>query len=181
MNKEEIKKKVEYYLNLPYTMTVKRHDDQGVYYLAGFVELPDLFMVGPTPEVAVKELLDEKPEYFEECIKRGFKIPVPAHSQKYSGKLNFRMPKRLHETVAAIAESEGVSINQYLLAAVAQAAGSDKMKAIDKIVRDKSALKRGSDRQVSTSPSYGSRRDHGLRKSSKKILSQEYSGKSSEV
>jgi len=119
-------------MNLPYTMTVRRHDDQGVYYLAGFLELPDLFMTAATPEEAVKELLDEKPEYFEECIKRGFKIPVPLHAQKYSGKLNFRMPKRLHEKVAAIAESEGVSINQYLLAAVAQAAGADEKKVLEK-------------------------------------------------
>jgi antitoxin HicB len=132
LNEEEIKKKVENYMNLPYTMTVKRHDDQGIYYLAGFVELPDLFMVGPTPEAAVKDLLEEQPEYFEECIKRGFKIPTPLHAQKYSGKLNFRMPKRLHEKVAAIAESEGVSINQYLLAAVAQAAGADEKKILEK-------------------------------------------------
>jgi predicted RNase H-like HicB family nuclease len=129
----EIKKKLEYYMKLPYTMTVKRHDDQGFYYLAGFVELPDLFMVGPTEEDAVKELLVEKPGYFEECIKRGFKIPVPLHTEKYSGKINFRMPRRLHEKVAAIAKSEGVSLNQYLLTAVAQAAGADEKKVLGKI------------------------------------------------
>jgi predicted HicB family RNase H-like nuclease len=128
----EIQKKVEYYMNLPYTMTVKRYDDQGVYYLAGFVELPDLFMTAATPEEAVKELLDEKSEYFEECIKRGFKIPIPVDSQKYSGKLNFRMPKHLHQTVAVIAEREGVSINQYLLSAVAKAAGADEKKVLEK-------------------------------------------------
>jgi antitoxin HicB len=132
LKEDEIKRKTDYYMNLPYTMTVKRHDDQGVYYLAGFVELPDLFMVGPTAEAAVKELLIEKPEYFAECIKRGFKIPLPLHSQKYSGKLNFRMPRRLHEKVAAIAESEGVSINQYLLSAVAQVAGADEKKMLEK-------------------------------------------------
>ncbi len=131
MNEEEIKKKVAYYMDLPYTMTVKRYDDQGVYYLAGYVELPDLFMTGATLEEAVKELLDEKPEYFEECIKRGFKIPVPAQEQKYSGKLNFRMPKRLHEKVAAMAENEGVSINQYLLSVVAEAVGSDETLLIE--------------------------------------------------
>jgi predicted HicB family RNase H-like nuclease len=132
LNAEEIKKKVEYYMNLPYTMTVKRHDDQGVYYLAGFVELPDLFMVGPTEEAAIKELQIEKPEYFEECVKRGFKIPIPVESQEYSGKLNFRMPKHLHQTVAVIAEREGVSINQYLLSAVAKAAGEDEKKVLEK-------------------------------------------------
>ena len=71
-NVTDIQKKVEHYLSLPYTMTVKRYDDQGTFYQAGFVELPDLFMTGPTPEVAVKELLAEEPEYFESCIKHGF-------------------------------------------------------------------------------------------------------------
>jgi antitoxin HicB len=132
MIEEEVKKKVQYYMNLPYTMTVKRYDDQGVYFLAGFVELPDLFMTGETPEEAVKELLAEKPEYFEECIKRGFKIPISARAQKYSGKLNFRMPKRLHEKVAAMAENEGVSINQYLLSVVSEAVGSDKVLSLSK-------------------------------------------------
>ena len=85
---------------------------------------------------AITDLFDGQPqgapEYFEECIKRGFKIPVPAESQKYSGKLNFRMPKQLHEKVAVIAQSEGVSINQYLLAAVSQAAGADEKKVLEK-------------------------------------------------
>jgi antitoxin HicB len=137
MLNEELKKKVEYYMDLPYTMTVKRYDDQGVYYLAGFVELPDLFMTGATPEEAVKELLVEKPEYFEECIKRGFNIPVPLSAHKYSGKLNFRMPKRLHEKVATIAENEGVSINQYLLSVVSEAVGSDKVLSIPEKVSSK--------------------------------------------
>lgn len=131
-NENELKKKVDYYMNLPYTMTVKRHDDQGVYYLAGFVELPDLFMTGPTPEDAVRELLLEKEEWFELNIKSGYKIPLPLQSQKYSGILNFRMPKHLHQTVAVIAEREGVSINQYLLSAVAKAAGADEKKVLEK-------------------------------------------------
>jgi predicted HicB family RNase H-like nuclease len=120
LDQKEIKQKVEYYMNLPYTMTIKRHDDQGVYYLAGFVELPDLFMVGSTEELAIKELSVVKPEYFEECIKRGFKIPIPVESQKYSGVLNFRMPKDLHRNIAILADKKGVSINKYLVDVVSK-------------------------------------------------------------
>jgi predicted RNase H-like HicB family nuclease len=53
----DIKKQVEYYMSLPYNMTVKYRSEQGGYYVAGYTELPDLTMTGDTPEEAVKELL----------------------------------------------------------------------------------------------------------------------------
>src|SRR3972149_169354 len=120
---KDIKAQVEYYLKLPYTMTVQYQDEQGGYYIAGYLELPDLTMTGLTPEEAIKELLLEAPEWFELNIKSGYKIPLPSKPSKYSGRINFRMPKQLHAKVAAIAQQEGVSLNQYLLSAGAQAAG----------------------------------------------------------
>ena len=120
---KDIKAQVEYYLKLPYTMTVQYQDEQGGYYIAGYLELPDLTMTGTTPEEAIKELLLEAPEWFELNIKSGYRIPLPSKPSKYSGRINFRMPKQLHAKVAAIAQQEGVSLNQYLLSAVAQAAG----------------------------------------------------------
>lgn len=129
---KDIKAKVDYYMKLPYTMTVQYQDEQGGYYVAGYQELPDLTMTGATPEEAIKELLLEAPEWFKLNIKSGYKIPLPSHHPKYSGRINFRMPKYLHETVAVIAEREGVSLNQYLLTAVAKAAGADEKKVLEK-------------------------------------------------
>jgi predicted HicB family RNase H-like nuclease len=122
---KDIKAQVEYYLKLPYTMTVQYQDEQGGYYVAGYLELADLTMTGITPEEAIKELLIEAPEWFELNIKSGYKIPLPVNPSKYSGRINFRMPKQLHAKVAAIAQREGVSLNQFLLSAVAQAAGEE--------------------------------------------------------
>lgn len=129
---KDIKSQVEYYMKLPYTMTVQYQVEQGGYYVAGFLELPDLTMTGSTREEAIRELLLEAPEWFELNIKSGYKIPIPAKPSTYSGRINFRMPKHLHQTVAAIAEREGVSINQYLLSAVAKAAGADEKKVLEK-------------------------------------------------
>lgn len=106
-------------------MTVQYQDEQGGYFVAGYLELPDLTMTGATPEEAIKELLIEAPEWFELNIKSGYKIPLPVKPSKYSGRINFRMPKQLHAKVAAIAKREGVSLNQFLLSAVAQAAGEE--------------------------------------------------------
>jgi antitoxin HicB len=119
----DIKKRVEHYMSLPYTMTVKHRVEQGGYYVAGYVELPDLTMTGATPEEAVKELLAEKSEWFEECLKRGIPIPFAIEPQKYSGKIILRMPPSMHESLIRVAELEGVSLNQYMLAALSRTLG----------------------------------------------------------
>jgi predicted HicB family RNase H-like nuclease len=121
----EITKQVEYYSSLPYTMTVKFRPEQGGYYVAGYVELPDLTMTGDTPEEAVRELEAEKREWFEECLKRGISIPLPVEPHKYSGKIVLRMPPSMHESLIHIAELEGVSLNQYMLTAISKALGRD--------------------------------------------------------
>jgi hypothetical protein len=54
-------------------------------------------------------------------------LPIPESDlliqTKYSGKLSLRLSKRLHAQVARAADVEGVSINQYIVEAVAQAIG----------------------------------------------------------
>jgi predicted HicB family RNase H-like nuclease len=135
--KINIKKQVEYYMNLPYTMTVRYLDEQGGYFVAGYIELPDMTMTGDTPEEAVKELLVEKPEWFEACLKRGIPIPLPVEPQKYSGKIIVRMPPSLHESLIRIAELEGVSLNQYMVSSLAKNAGRDEANKIKKQDKEK--------------------------------------------
>jgi antitoxin HicB len=122
-NENDIQERVQYYMRLPYSMTVKYREEQGGYYVAGYVELPDLNMTGNTPEEAVKELLIEKPEWFETCIKLGIKIPLPVNPQKYSGKIVLRMPPSMHESLIQLAKLEGTSLNQYMLVALARGIG----------------------------------------------------------
>ena len=123
-----VKQKVEYYMSLPYTMTVRHRPEQRGYYVAGYVELPDLTMTGDTPEEAVKELLIEKPDWFKTCLKLGVKIPKPVEPQKYSGKIVLRMPPSMHESLICLAELERVSLNQYMLTALARAVGIEEVK-----------------------------------------------------
>ncbi len=120
---KDIKQLVDFYMNLPYTMTVKHRGEQGGYYVAGYVELPDLTMTGETPEEAIRELLAEKPEWFETCLKLGISIPLPVEPQKYSGKVVLRMSRSLHESLIRIAELEGVSLNQYMVSALSRSVG----------------------------------------------------------
>jgi len=116
-------KRVEYYMNLHYTMMVKYSPEQGGYYVAGYVELPDLTMTGSTPEEAVKELLAEKEEWFESCLKQGIPIPPPVESRNFSGRILLRTSPSLHKSLYEIAELEGVSLNQFVITKLAQAVG----------------------------------------------------------
>ena len=119
----DIKKQVEYYMSLPYTMTVKFRSEQGGYYVASYVELPYLTMTGDTPDRAVKELLTEKPEWFKECLKLGIHIPLPVKPQKYSGKIVLRIPPSMHESLINLSNLEGISLNQFMLAALSRTVG----------------------------------------------------------
>ena len=66
------KSQVKHYANLPYTYVIERRDDQGTYYVARIVELPDLFMVGDTPVEAINELESVKEEWIKSIpLKRG--------------------------------------------------------------------------------------------------------------
>ena len=126
--KVDAKNQVDYYMSLPYTMIVKHREEQGGYYVASYVELPDLNMTGATPEEAVKELLLEKPEWFETCLELGISIPLPIEPQKYSGKIVLRIPATIHEALIRIANMEGVSLNQFMATALSRAIGLEEGK-----------------------------------------------------
>jgi antitoxin HicB len=121
MNDKEIKEQAKYYANLPYTITIEKCNDQGIYYIAKYLELPHFIMTGDTPEEAVKELESEKLEWFEFNLKKNNDIPLPFKSREYSGKIILRMPPKLHKRITEMAELQGISINNFMIKAVAQA------------------------------------------------------------
>jgi antitoxin HicB len=132
---EELKKKADYYANLPYTIAVERRDDQGTYYVARYIELPHLVMTGDTPDKAVKDLEAEKREWFEFNIEKGNKIPLPLKSRKYSGKIILRMPPNMHEYLIRLAELQGTSLNNFMVKALAQSAGYDESPKADAVYK----------------------------------------------
>ena len=60
---------------------------------------------------------------FETEYESGAEIPAPSHSPEYSGKFNLRIPKSLHARLAAAAQREGVSLNQYVVHLLSRAEG----------------------------------------------------------
>lgn len=114
-------KDLEYYLRLPYTITVKRGTGDGAeYWIARVLELPHCMTHGATPEEALRDIEDAKREWLKSNLEAGFPIPEPA---KFTGQYHLRMPPSLHEALALKSESEDVSLNQFIITALARAVG----------------------------------------------------------
>lgn len=123
MNENDIQVQVEYYANLPYKIVVERYDDQGAYYVARVVELPDLLMTGETPAEAIAELESVKPDWIKTYLELGNKMPEPLDLRSHSGNIRLRMEPSLHSSLAFMAELEGVSLNQYMISKLSHALG----------------------------------------------------------
>lgn len=114
-------KDLEYYLSLPYTVTVKRGTGDGAeYWIARVLELPHCMTHGATPEEALRDIEDAKREWLKSNLEAGLPIPEPA---KFTGQYHLRMPPSLHEALALKSESEDVSLNQFIITALARAVG----------------------------------------------------------
>lgn len=114
-------KDLEYYLRLPYTVTLKRGAVDGeAYWIARVLELPHCMTHGATPEEAIRDIEDAKREWLKSNFEAGLPIPEPA---KFTGQYHLRMPPSLHEALVRKSESEDVSLNQFMITALARAVG----------------------------------------------------------
>jgi antitoxin HicB len=112
-------KDLEYYMSLSYTITLKRGDGEE-YWIARVVELPHCMTHGATPEEALRDIEDAKREWLKSNLEDGLPIPEPA---KFTGQYHLRMPPSLHEALTLKSESEDVSLNQFMITALARAVG----------------------------------------------------------
>jgi len=90
-------------------------DEGGSYYFAKVQELDGCMSDGETVEEAHANIREAMEGWIEAKLDAGFDIPKPLDIDNYSGKFIVRLPKSLHARLAAEAEKEGVSLNQYTL------------------------------------------------------------------
>ena len=102
------------YMQLPYNI-VLRHvkDESGEYYFATVQELDGCMSDGATVEEAYANIKEAMEGWIEMTLDAGLPVPVPIDADKYSGKFVVRLPRSLHRRLAAEAERERVSLNQY--------------------------------------------------------------------
>ena len=104
------------YLKLPYHIIIRYvTDESGSYYFASVQEFEGCMSHGGTYAKAFENIQEAMEGWIETKIENNFPVPAPFEENQYSGKFVLRLPKSLHARLAAEAEKEGVSLNQYAL------------------------------------------------------------------
>ena len=85
-SKRDLKKEVQKYMKLPYTIKLIPEED-GTYYVA-VDELPGCASMGDTVEEALEMIKDAMEGWLESNIDRGLEIPLPNVMREYSGRIN---------------------------------------------------------------------------------------------
>lgn len=115
-------KNLAYYLKLKYPIQVVECETGG--YFVKIPDLPGCMSQGETLDEALRNLNEAKELWLEEMFESGLPIPEPADQTGMSGRFLLRLPRSLHARLTDEAEREGVSLNQYVVAKLAESAGS---------------------------------------------------------
>lgn len=110
---------VDEYMSLPYTIELT--PDDGSFFVK-VKELDGCMSVGETKVEALAMIDDAMREWLTAALEDGIGIPLPEAMQadRYSGKFALRLPKSQHRQLAEAAERDGVSLNQYIVALLAE-------------------------------------------------------------
>jgi predicted RNase H-like HicB family nuclease len=113
----------EEYLKEPYARVLLPDGETGTY-AAEILEFPGCIAQGDTPEEAYRNLEEAAKGWIQAALDLDQDIPEPWVNQGYSGRVALRLPRSLHRRAAQLAEREGTSLNQFLVAAVAEKVGA---------------------------------------------------------
>jgi predicted HicB family RNase H-like nuclease len=116
------------FLRRPYVRSVVPEPDGS--FRAEIQEFPGCIALGDTSAGALEALEEVATEWIAVALARGQKIPEPAEDAGYSGKLVLRLPKSLHRRAAYAAQRDQVSLNQFIVAALAEHIGAAQVSSV---------------------------------------------------
>jgi predicted RNase H-like HicB family nuclease len=111
------------YLKKPYARVLTPDADYGGY-TAEILEFPGCVTEGDTPHEALENLEEAAEGWIEAALSMGQDIPEPSDAQGYGGRVALRLPRSLHRRAMQLAERDGTSLNQFLVAAIAERVGA---------------------------------------------------------
>jgi predicted HicB family RNase H-like nuclease len=88
------------------------------------LELPGCYTEGQSVASVAAKLDREVEDWLDHAKREGIPIPKPRSAEECSGRLVLRLPRHLHTRAALLAEREGISLNQFILSAVAELVGA---------------------------------------------------------
>lgn len=105
------------YAKSPYARMLIPNDDGSI--SAEVLEFPGCFAQGDTAEEAFHNLEEAAEAWIDVSSTQGLDIPEPSANYGYSGNVMLRLPRGLHRRAAQMAKREGVSLNHFLVTAIA--------------------------------------------------------------
>ncbi|HSG09518.1 MAG TPA: toxin-antitoxin system HicB family antitoxin [Longimicrobiales bacterium] len=102
-----------------------RWSDEDEAYVAVCPELGGLSTLGDTRQAAVEELEAAAALAAETYEAEGWPLPEPAVHHSFSGQFRVRLPRSLHAWLVREAQREGVSLNTFVIARLAEARGAN--------------------------------------------------------
>jgi antitoxin HicB len=111
------------YLKRPYSRLLVPETDQT--FRGEILEFPGCIATGDTPAEALSALEEAAASWLEAALERGQPIPDPVDNAGFSGRMVLRLPKRLHKKAARLAQREGISLNQFITAGLAEYVGEN--------------------------------------------------------
>jgi antitoxin HicB len=107
----------EEYLKLPYARVIIP-EDNGMF-RAEIMEFPGCLAIGETAAIAFEKLEVVAESWVDAALEQGQSIPPPIENRGFSGRLVLRLSRGLHRQASQMAERESVSLNQFIVTAVA--------------------------------------------------------------
>lgn len=126
-------------LQRPYARVLTPEEDGR--FSASVLEFPGCFSFGDSPAQAYANLEEAATSWVEAALDQKIDIPEPLAAQRAGGRLLLRLPRSLHQRLTVLAERDGVSLNQYVVAALAERSGA--VTASARLVSEAQKLVRG--------------------------------------
>lgn len=108
-------------LKQPYARVLTPEPDGQV--TAEIMEFPGCVAFGRDSAEAISKLEEVAVDWVAAALEQGQDIPEPMALVDFSGRLVLRMTKSLHRRAALCADREGVSLNQFIVTALATQVG----------------------------------------------------------
>jgi predicted RNase H-like HicB family nuclease len=105
------------YLREPYARVLIPDEDGG--FTAEILEFPGCVSEGDSAEEALANLEEAATNWIETTLEQDQNIPEPYANYGYGGKVALRLPRSLHRKASQLAERDKVSLNTFLVEAVA--------------------------------------------------------------
>ncbi len=119
MKKDEAERRpLAEYLALQYPVTLHPEPDGG--FVAEVEDLPGCLTQGDSLAEVYALIEDARRLWIETAYAHGDEIPLPPADENYSGRLLLRLPRALHRKLAREAHRQDASLNQHIVALLAE-------------------------------------------------------------